>query len=288
MHIYKQISYIINLISDSKKTIIFLLILVNGFGFLYYKNLEKFYQADIIITAIPSKSSQSVDIFTIYEATFRDRENFENWIKSQNKESKDFQININEILGFQVDERQLFIYNKLVFRNAQPLQRSIYLTVPAGNQKNLKDIFLYSKYIGELLNAEDEIQRKKFNSQLWLNKLDLVLRNLKVNYTVDINSSTSENEESSEKFLTFLRTLTGQLKDLDLVDNTRNEAKALTEPSEALKTKPIVPLIVVTPPKSIYSNSLEFNKMLFTSIVLSIFLICVFLIYKDFKNSDRK
>ena len=251
MHIYKQIFHIKNLIFNTKKTIILIFILVNGFGLLYYKNLEKVYLADIRITAIPPPEILAVDIFSIYEDAFRNKENFENWVQLQNKNIEEIQISINEILGYQVDEKGLFIYNKLVFRNAKTFQRSIYLTVPAENQENLKDIFLYSLYVADLFNKQEESKRKKFNSQLWLNKLDLILQNLKINYTVDINSTASENERSSEKFLTFLRSLTDQLRDLDAAENITNAGKI--EPSEVQSARQVAPQVVVTPPKSIYS-----------------------------------
>ena len=112
MHIYKQIFHIKNLIFNTKKTIILIFILVNGFGLLYYKNLEKVYLADIRITAIPPPEILAVDIFSIYEAAFRNKENFENWVQLQNKNIEEIQISINEILGYQVDEKGLFIYNK--------------------------------------------------------------------------------------------------------------------------------------------------------------------------------
>ena len=141
-------------------------------------------------------------------------------------------------------------------------------------------------YVADLFNKQEETKRKKFNSQLWLNKLDLILQNLKINYTVDINSTASENERSSEKFLTFLRSLTDQLRDLDAAENITNAGKY--KPSQVQSAQQVAPQVVVTPPKSIYTNSLTLNKLLFTSIVLSVFFICVFLIYKDFKNSNLK
>jgi len=73
MNIYKQINHILNLINNTKKIILLILIVVNGLGLVYYKNLNKTYFADIMVTAIPNEfSPNAVDVFSIYESYFRD------------------------------------------------------------------------------------------------------------------------------------------------------------------------------------------------------------------------
>ena len=271
MTIYKQIDHIINLINSTKKIIILILIIVNGLGFVYYKNLKKTYLADIIVTAIPNKIiNNSVDIYTIFESYFRDPKNLENWIKLQKEQNgnKDVLINKDEILGYRVDEEKLYIYNRIVFRNAVTLQRSIYLTIPGEDPKVLKNIFLYAIYIGELLNNLELAPDKGIFD------IYSVLNNLKINFNFNLES------ELEQKILIdkYFRIIQGLEKELEFL-NSNLEAETETR---------VLELVKITPPQNIYTNSINSNKVYFSTTLLSIFLIFIVLIYKDFRKSTRK
>jgi len=271
MTIYKQIDHIINLINSTKKIIILILIIVNGLGFVYYKNLKKTYLADIIVTAIPNKIiNNSVDIYTIFESYFRDPKNFENWIKLQKEQNgnKDVLINKNEILGYRVDEEKLNIYNRIVFRNAVTLQRSIYLTIPGEDPKVIKNIFLYAIYIGELLNNLELASDKDIFD------IYSVLNNLKINFNFNLESE-FEQKILIDKYFSIIQSLEKELEVL----NSNLEAETETR---------VLELVKITPPQNIYTNSINSNKVYFSTTLLSIFLIFIVLIYKDFRKSTRK
>lgn len=270
MSTYKQIQYLYKLINDTKKIIIIILILVNTLGYIYYKNMKTEYQADIIVTAIPNNTkTQAVDIFNIYESYFRDPNNLEEWIKLQKNSNTDVQINKKEILGYEIDEGKLITYNKIFFRNAVTLQRSIYLTIPGENKTELKNIFLYSKYIADLLN---ELDFTFDTSDEITKKLKVILESLKINYNFDL--SESDNEGNNEKLFLFLKSLKDQIKILDTNEDLINKYK--------------LPVVKVSPPKFVYSKSANPYKILFSTLVLSIILIIISLIHRDFKNSRRK
>ena len=189
MTIYKQIDHIINLIYDTKKIIILILIVVNGLGLIYYKNLKKTYLADIIVTAIPNElRPNAVDVFSIFESNFRNPKNFDDWIKIQKKQNgnKDVLINRNQILGYNIVDDKIITYNNIVFRNAVTLQRSIYLTVPGENSEVLKNIFFYSLHIEGLLN---NLIDKDDDEKLDIYK---VLNNLKINFNFDLEEANEQ------------------------------------------------------------------------------------------------
>lgn len=272
MSTYKQITYLLKLLDNSKKTIIIILILVNSLGYLYYKNLKKEYQADIIITAMPASITiQAVDIFNIFESYFRDPNNLESWLKLQSFNNSNIQINKNEILGYEIIDGELITYNKITFRNAVTLQRSIYLTVPGENKTQLKNIFLYSKFIADLLN---EIDFNYDTSDEITKKLKVILESLKINYNFDL--SANDNEVNNEKFFLFLRSLKDQIKILDTGE------QMITNKNDNL------PVVKVSPPKFIYTKSANPYKILFSTFLISLILIIVSLVHRDFKNSKRK
>ena len=266
MSIYKDISYLLKLFNDSKKIIIIILFLVNSLGYLYYKNLKKEYQADIIVTAIPSAKGNmlAVDIFSIFEQYFRDPNNLESWLKLQKFDNMNNQINKNYIVGYQVLDESLKIYNEITFRNAVTLQRSIYITVPADNKTQLKNLFLYSRYIADLLN----------NLTLFENdNSEILLENLKLKYFQLYNDGDQVNLDKLPDFLRSLQNVFS-IKQSDSVMQLNNNKKT--------------PLVKVSPPKSIYTESTNLNKILFSTVLLSIILIIISLVYSDFKNSRRK
>lgn len=272
MNIYKQINHILNLINNTKIIIFLILIVVNGLGLIYYKNLKKTYFADIIVTAIPNEfRPNAVDVFSIYESYFRDPKNLENWIKLQKEQNgnKDVQINKNEILGYQIAEGKLNTYNKIVFRNAITLQRSIYLTVPGEDPKVLKNIFLYALYIEKLLNdLKLKPERKIFD-------IYKVLNSLRINFNFDLEQI-SDQKVLLDKYFLIIEDLTKEIEEINL-----------NQDSDKTKTRDL-DFVKVSPPKSIYTNAINPNKVYFSTILLSIFLICIVLIYKDFRNSIRK
>lgn len=272
MTIYKQIDHIINLINSTKKIIILILIIVNGLGFVYYKNLKKNYLADIIVTAIPNEiRPNAVDVFSIFESYFRDPKNLDNWIKIQKKQNgnKDVLINRNEILGYNITEGQLNTYSKVFFRNAVTLQRSIYLTVPGEDPKILKNIFLYSLYIEELLNnLESGSDKKMFD-------IYKVLNSLRINLNFDLEQMSDKKALLDNYFL--------------VIDDLTKQIERIKSSKEFNSTKSRdLGFVKVSPPKNIYTNSINPNQIYFSTILLSIFLICIILIYKDFMKSNRK
>ena len=278
MTIYKQIDHIINLINNTKKIIILILIIVNGLGFVYYKNLKKTYLADIIITAVPNEyRPNAVDVFSIFESYFRDPKNLDNWIEIQKKQNgnKDVLINRNEILGYMITEDQLNTYNKVFFRNAVTLQRSIYLTVPGEDPRALKNIFLYALYIEKLLNNID------FDRQSEEKIFDIykVLNNLRINFNFDLEQ-VNEQKTLLNKYFTLLDALSEQVENMNnmqIASNNNNKSKIR-----------FLELVKVSPPKNIYANSINPNKIYFSTILLSIFLIFIVCIYKDFRKANRK
>jgi hypothetical protein len=272
MTIYKQIDHIINLINNTKKIIILILIIVNGLGIVYYKNLKKTYLADIIVTAIPNViRPNAVDVFSIFESYFRNPKNLDNWIKIQKKQNgnKDVLINRDEILGYNITEGQLNTYSKVYFRNAVTLQRSIYLTVPGEDPKVLKNIFLYSLYIEELLNnLESESDKKIFD-------IYSVLNNLRINFNFDLEQIGNQ-RAFLDKYFLIIDELTKEIEELNSNQDAGNSETRNLD------------FVKVSPPKNIYTNSINPNKIYFSTIILSIFLICIILIYKDFIKSKRK
>ena len=272
MTIYKQIDHIINLINNTKKIIILILIIVNGLGIVYYKNLKKTYLADIIVTAIPNViRPNAVDVFSIFESYFRNPKNLDNWIKIQKKQNgnKDVLINRDEILGYSITEGQLNTYSKVYFRNAVTLQRSIYLTVPGEDPKVLKNIFLYSLYIEELLNnLESESDKKIFD-------IYSVLNNLRINFNFDLEQIGNQ-RAFLDKYFLIIDELTKEIEELNSNQDAGNSETRNLD------------FVKVSPPKNIYTNSINPNKIYFSTIILSIFLICIILIYKDFIKSKRK
>ena len=274
MNIYKQINHILNLINNTKIIIFFILILVNGLGLIYNKNLKKTYFADIIVTAIPNEfRPNAVDVFSIYESYFRDPKNLENWIKLQKEQNgnEDVLINKNEILGYQITEGKLNTYNKIVFRNAITLQRSIYLTVPGEDPKVLKNIFLYALYIEKLLNdLKLKPERKIFD-------IYKVLNSLRINFNFDLEKI-NDQKVLLDKYFLIIEDLTKEIEEINL---------NLNQDSDNPKNRKL-DFVKVSPPKDIYTNAINPNKVYFSTILLSIFLICIVLIYKDFRNSIRK
>lgn len=272
MTIYKQIDHIINLINNTKKIIILILIIVNGLGIVYYKNLKKTYLADIIVTAIPNViRPNAVDVFSIFESYFRNPKNLDNWIKIQKEQNgnKDVLINRDEILGYNITEGQLNTYSKVYFRNAVTLQRSIYLTVPGEDPKVLKNIFLYSLYIEELLNnLESESDKKIFD-------IYSVLNNLRINFNFDLEQIGNQ-RAFLDKYFLIIDELTKEIEELNSNQDAGNSETRNLD------------FVKVSPPKNIYTNSINPNKIYFSTIILSIFLICIILIYKDFIKSKRK
>jgi hypothetical protein len=250
------------------------LILVNGLGLIYNKNLKKTYFADIIVTAIPNEfKPNAVDVFTIYENYFRDPKNLENWIKLQKEQNgnKDVLINKNEILGYQITEGKLNTYNKIVFRNAITLQRSIYLTVPGEDPKVLKNIFLYALYIEKLLND------LKLDPDLRIFDIYKVLNSLRINFNFDFEKI-NDQKVLLDKYFLIIEDLTKEIEEINL---------NLNQDSDNPKNRKL-DFVKVSPPKDIYTNAINPNKVYFSTILLSIFLICIVLIYKDFRNSIRK
>tara|TARA_B100000787_G_C16136929_1_gene270115 strand:- start:215 stop:1072 length:858 start_codon:yes stop_codon:yes gene_type:complete len=279
MNIYKKTNHILNLISSTKKIILLILIVVNGLGFVYHKNLKKTYVADIIITAIPNEiRSKAVDVFSIFEIYFRDPKNLDNWINIQKKQNgnKDVLINRNEILGYSITESQINIYNKVVFKNAVTLQRSIYLRVPGEDPKVLKNIFLYSLYIEELLNYKDELEKKDERAERQVLGIYKVLNNLRINFQIDLEQM-NDKQQLLNKYFSIIN---GLLEEI-------NKANSLNEVSIQAKSSDFN-FVKVSPPKSIHIISINPNKIYFSTIFLSIFLIFSVLIYKDFTNSSRK
>ena len=297
MTIYKQIDHIINLILSTKKIIILILIIVNGLGFVYYKNLKKTYLADIIVTAIPNEiRPNAVDIFNIYEIYFRDPKNLDNWIKIRKKQNgnKDVLINRDEILGYNITESQLNIYNKVFFRNAVTLQRSIYLTVPGEDLLVLRNIFLYALYIEKLLNLEANLlERNKKKVELKSDKkvfnIYEVLSNLKINFDFDLEKM-NDQKMLLDKYFLFIDELTKELEELNIdidKDNYIDKDKDKDKDLDNIRTRSL-DFVRVAPPKKIYTNSINPNKIYFSTTFLSIFLICIILIYTDFMKSKRK
>ena len=273
MTIYKQIDHIINLIYDTKKIIILILIVVNGLGLIYYKNLKKTYLADIIVTAIPNElRPNAVDVFSIYESNFRNPKNFDDWIKIQKKQNgnKDVLINRNQILGYNIVDDKIITYNNIVFRNAVTLQRSIYLTVPGENSEVLKNIFFYSLHIEGLLN---NLIDKDDDEKLDIYK---VLNNLKINFNFDLEEA-NEQKILSNKYYEIINDLFKEVSKINLLDENPIYIKSDD-----------INFVKVSPPQNIYTNSININKIYFSTILLSIFLIFIVLIYKDFRKSTRK
>ncbi|WP_158640704.1 hypothetical protein [Candidatus Pelagibacter communis] len=248
------------------------MIIVNGLGIVYYKNLKKTYLADIIVTAIPNViRPNAVDVFSIFESYFRNPKNLDNWIKIQKKQNgnKDVLINRDEILGYNITEGQLNTYSKVYFRNAVTLQRSIYLTVPGEDPKVLKNIFLYSLYIEELLNnLESESDKKIFD-------IYSVLNNLRINFNFDLEQIGNQ-RAFLDKYFLIIDELTKEIEELNSNQDAGNSETRNLD------------FVKVSPPKNIYTNSINPNKIYFSTIILSIFLICIILIYKDFIKSKRK
>jgi hypothetical protein len=272
MTTYKQLSYLLKLINKTKKIIIVLLILVNSLSYIYYKNLKKEYQADIVITAMPNNTNtQSVDIFNIYESYFRDQRNLEEWIKLQKFNNLEVQIDKKEILGYEIYEGELITYNKIFFRNAVTMKRSIYLTVPGEDKLKLKNTFLYSKYIANLLNELDFMDEA---SEEITKKLKVILESLKINYDFDL--SANDSQSNNEKLFLFLESLKDQIKILDMSEKL------------ILKENDKLPIVKVSPPNSVYTKSANPYKIFFLTEVLCIILIVISLIYNDFKYSRRK
>lgn len=273
MTIYKQIDHIINLIYDTKKIIILILIVVNGLGLIYYKNLKKTYLADITVTAIPNElRPNAVDVFSIYESNFRNPKNFDDWIKIQKKQNgnKDVLINRNQILGYNIVDDKIITYNNIVFRNAVTLQRSIYLTVPGENSEVLKNIFFYSLHIEGLLN---NLIDKDDDEKLDIYK---VLNNLKINFNFDLEEA-NEQKILSNKYYEIINDLFKEVSKINLLDENPIYIKSDD-----------INFVKVSPPQNIYTNSININKIYFSTILLSIFLIFIVLIYKDFRKSTRK
>ena len=273
MTIYKQIDHIINLIYDTKKIIILILIVVNGLGLTYYKNLKKTYLADITVTAIPNElRPNAVDVFSIYESNFRNPKNFDDWIKIQKKQNgnKDVLINRNQILGYNIVDDKIITYNNIVFRNAVTLQRSIYLTVPGENSEVLKNIFFYSLHIEGLLN---NLIDKDDDEKLDIYK---VLNNLKINFNFDLEEA-NEQKILSNKYYEIINDLFKEVSKINLLDENPIYIKSDD-----------INFVKVSPPQNIYTNSININKIYFSTILLSIFLIFIVLIYKDFRKSTRK
>ena len=273
MTIYKQIDHIINLIYDTKKIIILILIVVNGLGLIYYKNLKKTYLADIIVTAIPNElRPNAVDVFSIFESNFRNPKNFDDWIKIQKKQNgnKDVLINRNQILGYNIVDDKIITYNNIVFRNAVTLQRSIYLTVPGENSEVLKKIFFYSLHIEGLLN---NLIDKDDDEKLDIYK---VLNNLKINFNFDLEEA-NEQKILSNKYYEIINDLFKEVSKINLLDENPIYIKSDD-----------INFVKVSPPQNIYTNSININKIYFSTILLSIFLIFIVLIYKDFRKSTRK
>lgn len=273
MTIYKQIDHIINLIYDTKKIIILILIVVNGLGLIYYKNLKKTYLADIIVTAIPNElRPNAVDVFSIFESNFRNPKNFDDWIKIQKKQNgnKDVLINRNQILGYNIVDDKIITYNNIVFRNAVTLQRSIYLTVPGENSEVLKNIFFYSLHIEGLLN---NLIDKDDDEKLDIYK---VLNNLKINFNFDLEEA-NEQKILSNKYYEIINDLFKEVSKINLLDENPIYIKSDD-----------INFVKVSPPQNIYTNSININKIYFSTILLSIFLIFIVLIYKDFRKSTRK
>jgi hypothetical protein len=273
MTIYKQIDHIINSIYDTKKIIILILIVVNGLGLIYYKNLKKTYLADIIVTAIPNElRPNAVDVFSIFESNFRNPKNFDDWIKIQKKQNgnKDVLINRNQILGYNIVDDKIITYNNIVFRNAVTLQRSIYLTVPGENSEVLKNIFFYSLHIEGLLN---NLIDKDDDEKLDIYK---VLNNLKINFNFDLEEA-NEQKILSNKYYEIINDLFKEVSKINLLDENPIYIKSDD-----------INFVKVSPPQNIYTNSININKIYFSTILLSIFLIFIVLIYKDFRKSTRK
>jgi len=273
MTIYKQIDHIINLIYDTKKIIILILIVVNGLGLIYYKNLKKTYLADITVTAIPNElRPNAVDVFSIFESNFRNPKNFDDWIKIQKKQNgnKDVLINRNQILGYNIVDDKIITYNNIVFRNAVTLQRSIYLTVPGENSEVLKNIFFYSLHIEGLLN---NLIDKDDDEKLDIYK---VLNNLKINFNFDLEEA-NEQKILSNKYYEIINDLFKEVSKINLLDENPIYIKSDD-----------INFVKVSPPQNIYTNSININKIYFSTILLSIFLIFIVLIYKDFRKSTRK
>jgi hypothetical protein len=266
MTVYRQIKHIINLINQSHKEILLILFLINGLGILYFKNIEKKYYTDIIITAMPNVSNiQSVDIYSIFESYFRDVANFEQWKNLDTNKNQEVLIENRDIEGYQINDSQLDTNNKLVFRNAVTLQRSIYLTLPAENPVYIKNVFMYAQFIEKKLNSLDFSTKDKNMSQ----ELRLMLERLNINYNVDLKLDLSKDEN----LMSFLKIL-------------KEEGASLNQESTKSKIN-LLPFVKVSPPKLIYTNSISINKVLFSSILISLLLVCLLLFYKDFKKFSR-
>ena len=265
MKIYKQVSYIINLIYQSKKEIFLILLLINGLGILYFKNIEKKYYANIIITAIPNLANiQPVDVFSMFEIFFRNVENFEQWKNLNTNKNQKILVENIDISGYQINNEEVLINNKLVFKNAITLQRSIYLVIPAENPIFIKNIFLYSQFIENKLNSLEYFQPG--HDQFRNEDLELIRR-------LFLDSYTPRGGEALEidKLIEFYKKLNDFKYELKL-----NEEKANN-----------LPIVKISPPNLIYTNSISLNQVLFSSILISILLVCVTLLIKDFKKSLR-
>jgi len=279
MKIKNQIYYLINLLNETKFVIFFILIFFTSSAIIYYNKLEYKKFSDIRITAIPKVSQESVDVFTLFESTFRDTKNFEIWKKS----NTDTEIQSQQISGYQLEKNKLIVDNSIKFKNAKTYSRSIYLTIPARNSKDIRDFFAYTSFIVDKINNSNLFDKKIKSSKLtptdeFFTLYTMIKSSIALNLNIDnIPSEDFLNKKYMQQLMhpdvNDIRRLKKIYDDYVLQNNLQE-----TIPS---------PLLVISPPEGVYSNKIKLSKLLFISTLFSLLSIVLFLIYVDYKKNYK-
>jgi len=274
MKIKNQIYYLINLFNEAKFIIFFILIFFTSSAIIYYDKLEDKNFADIRITAIPKVNQESVDIFHLYESTFRDTRNFEVWKKNNTNTT----IQSQNISGYQLNENKLIVDKSILFKNAKTYSRSIYLTIPANNSKEIRDFFSYAFFIVNKINttnSDNKLTKLTSESEDEFFKLYNLIKS-SVGLSITIDNKTAEDFLKKKHVKKFI------FPDVKEIEKLKNE-----HDQYMLNKKPVdnfYPLLLINPPASVYNTKIKLSKLLFISTLLSLLSIVIVLIYVDYKK----